>query len=872
VPTPLAARRLEIHAAARADLAGFLRLDPSRLRFSLGTSLADVAVPIEVSADAAAIVRAGAVELALILASHHRRFVAGDDLDRLLLREDYAKIPPVPSTTAASGGGPDLRTAAQLGPVLHPALTASVISSWMGKGGRGRSLVAVWIELLRQGFAEMEATQGQERTPVIVALALAAVSAACEADIRSALPGAPLDRYFRAGTLGGLWLAARTGLARAWRDWGRPPADPLLLQLEAVLSPVTFLGGRAAVLQGGVTVYGLELSAGVPRADDLLVALSAGGPIDEAAGAVAASLRAERELSRHAEQAVAVARLRDLLAEGLAAAEAAGARGPLDTVRDALCGPGSLSAATADESSRKAFLRTLAAATPDGEDGPLSRAAQLVRAWKQKEPCAAVGLGRAEAQLEYATASAVLLADVLLDRLATSACRTFSFRTGREAEGGSDAEWEGGRLYRLSARGGPILRQREERRTGHLFADVKDFTRRTSLLGEASMAEFLRREFYGPILTAAKEHFGGMSHLADRGGVALNALLGDAISFCGRIDVLVLLAKIVRSQLVAYGLRLAREVSSEVVAKQIAAIEQAQAASLTVVRTARTQAEARVRAERPGTPGHGNALSELHRTRVEEARLLAERERTLARVRGEALEAGTFISHGPEPLVVVIEDDVFGRNRVAIGEKINESARGTARAPTARARADAALDRERARRGKPALSHAWSVFIGQPFGLHLDPAVDEAAVQAWRSGDAAQAMRLLSAPARDALQSAARDDPDRAGDIYNSGAALSEEALEAFLTEVQRTRDVRRVTLPPEKIPEELKARWFFGDGPQELVVCGEGARVLELFRRVGRASFKGLGDVVVWELCSEVGGPGALAAALGASWIRGAS
>jgi hypothetical protein len=94
--------------------------------------------------------------------------------------------------------------------------------------------------------------------------------------------------------------------------------------------------------------------------------------------------------------------------------------------------------------------------------------------------------------------------------------------------------------------------------------------------------------------------------------------------------------------------------------------------------------------------------------------------------------------------------------------------------------------------------------------------------------------------------------------------------LEVFLSEVQHGRDVRRVTLPPESIPEDLRARWYFGEGPQELVVCAQGSRVLELFRRVGRAVFKGLGEVVVWELCSETGGPGALAAAFGAAWVKG--
>jgi len=220
--------------------------------------------------------------------------------------------------------------------------------------------------------------------------------------------------------------------------------------------------------------------------------------------------------------------------------------------------------------------------------------------------------------------------------------------------------------------------------------------------------------------------------------------------------------------------------------------------------------------------------------------------------------------------VLVIEDEVFGRNRVAIAEKINESARGTARVLSARARADAALQRERTRRGAPTLEHAWSVFIGQPFVLPIAAEVAEAAVQAWRTGDPAAAMRALSAPAREALQAAAVEDRDGAGDIYNSGAALSEEALEVFLAEVHRTREVRRFTLAPEQVPVELQARWFFGDGPQELVACFQGTRVLELFRRVGRASFKGLGGVVVWELCADDGGPGALAAAMAAAWLKG--
>jgi hypothetical protein len=92
---------------------------------------------------------------------------------------------------------------------------------------------------------------------------------------------------------------------------------------------------------------------------------------------------------------------------------------------------------------------------------------------------------------------------------------------------------------------------------------------------------------------------------------------------------------------------------------------------------------------------------------------------------------------------------------------------------------------------------------------------------------------------------------------------------------VDGVREVRRLTLEPGAVPEALRARWFFGDEPEELVICfhpGGQGRVAELFRRVGRAAFKGLGGVVVWELCAADGGPGALASQLGPGWGRGGS
>ncbi len=870
---PVASRLLEIYAAARARPAEFVRFDPARLRFHLGTSLGDLRIPVQVAPDAAGIVQAAAAEISLLLSTHHKRFVPADELDRLLLREDYASLPSASDWLGPSGGGPDLRSAAQLGAGAHPALKGGLLCAWMGPGGRGRSLAGLWIESLRVALGEMASTQDREETPLLVCLALYGATQGAGSEVREALPGPPVDRYIRGAALTALWVAARTGITRAWRDGGRPGDDPLLTRLEAVVSPSGLLGGRPAIPSSGSTVYGCELSAGIPRAEELIARLAGGSDPDSLIAAVTSAIGAEDELSRRAELAVAVARLREMLRAAVTGAEATGSSRVVTELRHLYCAPGALAASVSSEPARRELARQMAegaeALRSGDAAGLLDRSARALKSWRQQEPAAALGLTRALAHSEYAVAATALLCDAALERMAAPARKTVLMRRGDEAEGGADEEWEAGRLYRVSARGGPILHAAVERRVAHLFADVKDFTRRTALLGQATIADFLRREFYLPILGAAKRHFSGMQHLADRGGVSMNNLLGDAISFSGEITAMVELAIEIRRLLAGYEARLAREVSMEVVARQITASEERYAARVRAA--ARATAEARLLAERapPGSPEQAEARTHALRAAAAEAALEAERDRALALGRGEGLEAGVFISYGAAPLVVTLDDEVFGFTRVAIADKINESARGTARAPAGRVRADALLAAQRVARGAPGLQHAWSVFIGRPLALPLPADVEAAALRVARAGDLTAAMRVLAAPVHEALEAAALASDVEPGDIFNSGAALSEEALEAFLASVQRTRVVRRIELDPEQIPPDLANRWWFGPGPESLVASFHpDGRIAEMFRYVGKAAFKGLAGVTVWEICADAGAPAALARALGAGWF----
>ena len=869
----IATRRLEIFAAARGLSDTFIRFDPSNLRYSLGTSFADLRIPVKVEPVAHTIIRASAIEVALLLVTQYKRIVPPDDLDRLMLREDYRDLPRVVPGLGASGGGADLRAAAALAPTIHPALSGGIICAWMGPGGKGRSLTGLWIELLRRAFEEMGACRGSEETPLLVALALTGEMIATAQDVRDALPGPPIDRFLRAGVHTALWIAARTGLARAWRDSGRPVNDPMLLRIDAVLSPFTLLGGRNAFAASGSALYGCELAAGLPQADEIFKRLVAGQPLDPLLAEAVAALDQDEELARRAEQAVALERIRAQLVAAVVAAEVSGQPGRVAAFAELCQTPGAMLATFADDASRKELAGRLGdeAAAMVGEPGAgLEKVARAVRAWKAREPGTAVGLRREAARREYGASMLAVLCDQALEKLIAPARRALELRTGSEAEGGAEEEYEAGRLYRLSARGGAILKSRVEHKLGHLFADVKDFTRRTSLLGQAAMAEFLRREFYLPIFVAAKQHYSGMQHLADRGGVSLNNLLGDAISFSGDIEAMVTLAGQIRVLLLEYESRLRREVTTEMVAQQMAGIEERYARELESLAQEAGAASAELARCAPGTKERDLASAQLTRARAEAARVSGELERARARARGEGLEAGVFIAYGSSPLVITIDDDVFGKSRVAIADKINESARGTARAGGARARADALLAAERARRNNPGLAHAWSVFIGQPLSFTLPAEVEALALHATRSGDLVTALRAVAMPVREALQAGARGGGEQPGDIYNSGAALSEEAMEAFLEVVGPSRTVRRVELDAQQIPEELRARWFFGVGVEKVVVAfhptGQAA---EVFRRVGKAAFKGLSEVVVWELCSNSGAPRALVEAFGSRWLK---
>lgn len=228
-----------------------------------------------------------------------------------------------------------------------------------------------------------------------------------------------------------------------------------------------------------------------------------------------------------------------------------------------------------------------------------------------------------------------------------------------------------------------------------------------------------------------------------------------------------------------------------------------------------------------------------------------------ARGASSRIEAGLFIAHGAQSEVILIDSAGWGdagvtelsgkatRVKVAISEKINESARGTARNGTIWQRLQNLLQGRRAIDGDAELP--WSVYVDRILQLSLPPAamaLCELAATRRNPAMAGEAARKVA----EILQTALVEPEDKNGvlnhitDIYNVGRALSREALDAFLLETSSLRWSTEKEMAVAELPEEF-ARFVFQEEKLKLVVSydlGKTARRPLVFRYAGELAFRG--------------------------------
>jgi hypothetical protein len=917
---PRLVRYRALLGGARFDPLAYFGSFPAQLPFRLGESQADATVPYVLAGDLIVAAEAAAAELLDLL---KRRKEGEPPPDKAIFLEHAPRrLPPARLYPGRLTSGSFVHAVATRALRADPLLDAGLVEAWLGKGAAAAGLIESLHALLSQAL-EADLNAGAT-TPYlyVVALTLAEQVEALKRFTKTAtIKGLSYDRLEKA--LGLLCFFTFDELLE--RLLAPLPSRQLPFEtasyaqrVRMALNPLGYVSIRKSIVAQDLNAYSVS-AAWAARLDPLLTELLAIDPDP-------------RQVER---------KLEVLLQSDASLRAGAEAEGRVQLLREATLGflgafdafDPELTAALVAVAVDDKQLATLGARTKElaTRMAPLDRRKLDVHEVRALSTFRAALRGDADRPTLIRFASTGFLA-LALDRFAAVHLDAARARMrNRRAElqlPKLEAEYQQGRLYRFGP-GKPFFRAASVTNQGHLFIDLKGFTQRTYRAKEVVMADFMRVEFYAPLLRAA----GALMYEPGVAGpprLTLQNLLGDAAVFSGDVRALVRLARDIQLHLAGYAEKLrakmgntaagaedkARSARAEAEEKALHLqmelsmldAELARKRSLSVdaqeellwdlyARRAFQLERKRSEAELAGLGADAERLRKAETMLAEERGLLdaaleeldgpdrrghidericaperarkgeitrelaslAENTKVLLRAleeearsaSGFGLEAGLFVAYGAMAERVEIDDREFGLVKVAIAEKINEAARGTARAGPVRAKLDAQLEKARTRR--PQVELPFSVYVDQSYSVVFSPeltALVDAAVSERDPDKVREAARLLAdGLEHDVNKVAGLSDARGPGlltvvnDIYNVGEAFSVEAVEAFLKDTRSTRFAFKKGLSISELHPELRERFLFTSDTMELIVsvplAGELTDAL-IFRLAGHVHFRG--------------------------------
>ncbi|MFQ5586554.1 MAG: hypothetical protein ACE5GF_07010 [Thermodesulfobacteriota bacterium] len=428
------------------------------------------------------------------------------------------------------------------------------------------------------------------------------------------------------------------------------------------------------------------------------------------------------------------------------------------------------------------------------------------------------------------------------------------------------SEYAKGRLYRFSSDKSAFIKELELKDQGYLFVDMKDFTRKTFKVKEIAMAEFMRVNFYLPILEAASRYKRGAGLLEDERGIQLDNLLGDAAVFSGGVTSLVSLARDIQKITLRYRDELGKRLPLLYDEKVLSTIHENYGRVKEEIKPEEDEAETAI------ARGDSGGKARLLRLKEKESRVETNYREELEEAIKTEMESGLFITYGKkaEDIIIQGKKDFCQESKVAIGEKINEAARGTYRSSVVRAKLEMALEGERKRRGRPELRYPFDIYIDKTYSIIMTPEMDSTIEELIANRDMSSAKEFAKVVADqyyDDLKMIASGAPlssvrllRSATDIYNKGQALSEDALKAYMAERRGVMTFFRRSVAVSELHDEFRDAFFFPSDPLDLwlaVEVGEGNRAVELFTRIGEVTFKGFEKAhptVVYEIVNREG------------------
>ncbi|HAO94133.1 MAG: hypothetical protein A2X93_04060 [Deltaproteobacteria bacterium GWC2_56_8] len=426
-------------------------------------------------------------------------------------------------------------------------------------------------------------------------------------------------------------------------------------------------------------------------------------------------------------------------------------------------------------------------------------------------------------------------------------------------------EYNRGRLYRFSVDDRVILKTLATEEEGQLFIDMKDFTRKTLKVKEIAMAEFMNEHFYKPILSAAAQYSAGIGVSSDERGITLTNLPGDAAIFSGGVSYLIALARDIQQIIRRYRDQLAQKLPPMRNEEILDGVHKSFEEKRDALKLRRTELQRALERKEPGVELKLVSLGE------EEHRLEnTYREEIETAIKGE-LEAGLYIAYGAKAETTVIEPrgEFSGPVKVAIGEKINEAARGTFRNPMVRAKLELLLENERLKR-RQKVKYPFDIYIDRVFSIKMPPELDSAFEKLIGSGKPASAQAMTQIMANEFFIDLKKIIAGEAftnlriisstTDIYNKGQAISVNALEAYMREKKGTKFFFKKTVDPKDLDSAIRDAFFFPVTPLEFWLSTEtikNSERTEAFFKSGEVIFKGFEaniPMVIYEMLNSEG------------------
>ncbi|MBI5599225.1 MAG: hypothetical protein HY890_05740 [Deltaproteobacteria bacterium] len=858
-------------------------LDPSAIRFRHGEDLLELKIPYHLGAEDEAIIGKAVYGLGILL---KRRFEEGSsDIPHDINVGTARPLKDKTFKTDTLLSGTVEREIAAAALHTAPFMDGAILSNWLGPDGHGRGFIQWFQAIMEKTMKEEAANEKREKTSYLALLAIInSIRKKKDGLKKLRVKGLSYDKadvstaFVLNAAVRGSLAALLARLKESGAQYYSPVGGAVL---TSAVSPGAFLSIPANLLATSLNPYGIgqELyDSLLPRVPDLDGVTGSEGLIS----ALAAGVEGEKAVVEAANLQYNLLEFRRLALGYLMEFDAPGVMGH-KLLYDLYCEDRllrNLFGAPPNEAMiekvkramndvRAGFSKDLKrVASIDGINDFLSgfeKRSSQVRDWFKKS----VREG------EKGAVSGVFEGFLAcwFDSRVEGFTRPMRMRLvdRREAYGQERlvSEYRVGRLYRFSVDSRPVLSMLAVEEEGQLFVDMKDFSRRTLKVKEIAMAEFMKENFYGPILDAAARYESEAGLLETEGGIRLQSLPGDAAIFSGGVARLISLAFDIRRVIRQYREKLLARLlpeKGELLPEEITARFKEKKDE---IRKKKAELEARLK---QGDEGAGAALNSL----IEKSDRLDDvyRSEIEAAVVRE-LEAGLFISYGAKAECVAVDGGHGGGGlTVAIGGKINEAARGTARNARMRARLEILLEKERIRRNNPRLRYPFDVYVGMIHAVRIPPDFDgriEApaarkdmatgapyakAIATWVARECYNDFKRLSEGAEFSTLRAI----ERTVDIYNRGQAISEEALRAYMRETKGEKFFFKKTVVASALDRSIQENFFLASDTLEFWFCHEaekGAEFVEAFRRAGEVTFRGFesaGPTVVYEIINTDG------------------